>query len=247
MVLRKRVLRWTVVTALLGALPGGVSAATDAADAPVLVPGVGAPEIEGVPGPGDPVWESAAAARLLLSRTPPLYDGDPADGGRRPEAFIVLLRSGEDLLVRLAWEDPTDSSPRPPESIPDAGDRHVYPAHSMDIERFADGACVMVPRARGPRDAFPSLMMGDAADPVDLYYWNRVRGFERLEAGGRGTTSRTGETFPGETERSPGGWTATFRIPDVPGGTPISVGLWDGERDHRDGLKYFSPWYEVRP
>ncbi|MFH1279235.1 MAG: hypothetical protein ABIK65_12750 [Candidatus Eisenbacteria bacterium] len=250
MVLRAWLLVSTAAVAAIGPharaeLSGPISAAP--AEAPFLVAGTAPRGIEGVPGPAHDAWRGSTETPLLLSRTPPLYEGDPMDDGVRPDGSIRLLRTGDDILVRLAWEDPTDSRPRPPESIPDAGDDHVYPAHSMDIERFADGACVMVPRTRGPRDVFPSLMMGDAADPVDLYYWNRTLGFERLEARGRGTTSRTGEAFPGDSRRTSRGWVVVVRIPDVPPGTPISVAFWDGGRDHRDGLKFFSPWYEVRP
>lgn len=223
----------------------GQSAA--AGEAPALIAGTAPPGTVAMPGPGHAAWTNAPAARLLLSRTPPLYEGDPGDDGARPEASIRLLRSGADLLVLLAWDDATESSPREPEAVPDAGDAHIYPEHSMDIERFADAACVMVPRARGPHEAFPSLMMGDTEDSVDLYFWHRTRGFERLEARGRGTTTRTGEPFPGESRWTSHGWEVVFQVPDVPAGTPISIALWDGGREHRDGLKFFTPWYEVRP
>ena len=147
----------------------------------------------------------------------------------------------------MRWTDPTDSSPRAAETIPDAGETADLHEHSMDIERFADAACVMVPQQGGRRPRLPSLMMGEAGQPVHLYYWNKGRGFERLEAAGRGTTTRTSELFPGTARRTAEGWEVVFQIPDPPAATPLSFAVWDGDRTHRDGLKYFSIWYELVP
>ena len=46
----------------------------------------------------------------------------------------------------MRWTDPTDSTPREAETIPDAGEAAIYKKQSMDIEQFADAACVMVRR-----------------------------------------------------------------------------------------------------
>jgi DMSO reductase family type II enzyme heme b subunit len=197
---------------------------------------------------GNPgAWAGAAEREIDLNRTPPLYEGDPVDDGARPALRVAVIRSSEGMFVRMRWTDPTDSAPREAETIPDAGEAAIYKKHSMEIERFADAACVMIPQVAGAQAAFPSLMMGEAAHPVQLYYWNKTRGFERLEAAGRGTTTRTGQTFPGKTRRTAGGWDAVFMIPDQPGSTPLSFAVWDGDRTHRDGLKYFSVWYELAP
>ncbi|MDM7917293.1 MAG: hypothetical protein QUU85_18800 [Candidatus Eisenbacteria bacterium] len=151
--------------------------------------------------------------------------------------------------MRMRWADPTDSRARSPERIADAGDSTIYKAHSLDIERFADAACVMFPQnVQNAQDAasFPSLMMGDAAHPVDLYYWHGTRGFERLIAAGRGTTTRTGQAIPGSVRRTADGWECVFQIPPAAAGTPIAFAVWDGEKQQRDGLKFYSVWYELR-
>jgi hypothetical protein len=190
-------------------------------------------------------WSRLAGTPLRLSRTPPLYEGDPLDDGHRPETLVTVVRAGDGLVVRLAWSDPTESRPEPPRSLPDAGEAPIYKEHSRDVERFADAACVMTTRGGGPADPYPSLMMGGPGAPVDLYYWHLVRGFEKLGAHGRSTTGRTGEPSSGSARRTAGGWEVRFLLPALPAGTPVAFAVWDGDSEHRDGLKYFSVWCEV--
>ncbi len=190
-------------------------------------------------------WAGATETELFLQHTPPIYESDPVDDGYRPSARAAAVRNGDRIWVRLRWSDPTDSEPRPPARIPDAGDSSIYREHSVDVERFADAACVMVPREPGKRAAYPALMMGDTGDPVDLFYWNRRRGFERMTAAGRSTVPGSGPAFPGKARRLDDAWEVVFELPALSPGTPIAFAVWDGDRGQRSGLKYYSLWYEV--
>jgi len=190
-------------------------------------------------------WSGATETAVALQRTPPLYEGDPVDDGARPAAAAAALHAAGALFVRLRWDDASRSEPLAPEMFPDAGDESIYKAHSRDISGFADAACVMVPKQTGEQAPFPSLMMGEVEAPVDLYYWNLARGFERLEASGRATTTRTGQSFPGAARRTARGWEVVLQLPDLEARTPVSFAIWDGAAGHRDGLKYFTLWYEV--
>jgi hypothetical protein len=192
-------------------------------------------------------WAAAPQTELFLQRTPPIYESDPLDDGYRPSAHAAAVRNGDRLWVRLRWTDPTDSEPLPPARLPDAGDPRIYREHSVDVERFADAACVMVPREPGMRGAYPALMMGDTGDPVNLFYWNRRRGFERMTAAGRATVPGSGPAFPGTARRLGDAWEVVFELPALPAGTPIAFAVWDGDRGQRSGLKYYSLWYEVAP
>ncbi len=194
-----------------------------------------------------PEWARAGEIPIHMNRTPPIYEGDPTDDGYRPTAGVALIQSGDSLFVRLRWTDATDSDPRPPARYPDGGETHIYKEHSRDIERFADAACVMVPRSQGPTGSFPAVMMGDRDNPVDLYYWNRARGFEVLGGAGRGTVEGTGASFPGTMRRTGEGWEVVFELPVPAPGTPVAFAVWDGDRDQRSGLKFYSLWYEVTP
>ena len=84
--------------------------------------------------------------------------------------------------------------------------------------------------------------MGDAEDPVEIYYWNSARGAMLMQAQGRGTTRRTGQGFPASGNYDRGQWTVTFELPDLPAGTPVAFAVWNGSQKDRDGRKYFSVW-----
>jgi DMSO reductase family type II enzyme heme b subunit len=88
----------------------------------------------------------------------------------------------------------------------------------------------------------PSLQMGDSSDPVDIYYWNSTRGAMLMQAAGRGTTRRTGQTFPAQGQYGGGQWSVTLELPNLPAGTPLAFAVWNGSQKDRDGRKYFSVW-----
>jgi len=240
--------RWIASTATAGMVAGAsVGVGASAAPAFELPVGASASSTASLLAGEPSAWAGVPERAVGLNRTPPLYEGDPPDDGARPALRVACVRTSGSLLVRLRWHDPTDSSPKPAGAVPDAGAPEIYQKHSADIERFADAACVMIPQTPGAHAAMPSLMMGEAGQPVTLYYWNNVRGFERLDAAGRGTTTRSGATFPGEVRRTAEGWEAVFQLPDQPGATPLSFAVWDGDQAQRDGLKFFSVWHELAP
>jgi DMSO reductase family type II enzyme heme b subunit len=240
MVLRSSILALLVAGAVLPA-----ARAETRGGAPQLPVQVTRLDQEVVRSGDDAAWKDLPSVEVQLSRTPPLFEGDPRDDGWRPTARVAMVETSDLLFVRLVWDDSTESRLRPPQRYPVGGEAHVYKQHTQDVQLFPDAACVMVPRQTGSRPAFPSLMMGDPDVPVDLYYWNLERGFEHLEAAGRGSTRSTGETFPGRARRTPQGWSVVFQLPVPPPQTPMSFAIWDGRRGHRDGLKWFSVWYEA--
>jgi hypothetical protein len=182
---------------------------------------------------------------LHLNRTPPLYEGDPLDDGTRPRAAVTLALTSDALVVRLRWSDGTRTAPSDPRRYVDGGEEHIYPKHSSNLERFADAACVMVPKEPAMDGRNPSLMMGEAERPVDLYYWQADRGFQRLVAAGRGSTTDTGESLRGDARHTEDGWEVLLTLPPSAAERPVAFALWDGGQGHRAGIKYFTPWYEV--
>lgn len=197
--------------------------------------------------PAHAAWAAVPKTPLGLHRSPPLYAPDVRDDGVRPTTAVRLLRLADGALaVRLQWADATQDQGATTARYPDRGDAKIYKRHTEQASRFADGACAMVPRKRGPHDRYPSMVMGDAANPTDLFYWRAGLGFERLRAAGRSTVAKTGQPVEGRARWSEGRWAVVFILRDVPAGTPISFAIWDGSKEHRDGIKYFSLWYEVK-
>jgi len=89
------------------------------------------------------------------------------------------------------------------------------------------------------------MMMGEAGSPVELYYWRNGKGFQVLDAHGRSSVEKTSSTFQGSAQHDSESWRVVLAIPNVTPETPLCFALWDGAMQHRDGLKYFSLWYEV--
>lgn len=192
-------------------------------------------------------WASVKATRLRLSLTPPLYPGDPTDDGFRPDASVQLLRLDDSsVVVRAQWNDPTANLAGEGAALPDGGEAHIYKKHSAEVGTFPDAFCVMAPVKRGPHTTYPSMMMGDKQQPVDLYFWKAGIGFQLLGAHGRASTAKTESVLKGRSTREGDQWTVTMLLPNLTPDTPVCFAIWDGAKEQRDGIKYFSLWYEVK-
>ena len=189
-------------------------------------------------------WSQALVRKVALNRTPPLYDTDEPAGEEIPVVEVRTVRAGGKLYAQLSWRDSTHdaaSLPAVPDSPPEKRFLKV-PTEAED--RFFDAAAVMLP-TKGAASLNPSLQMGDADHPVQIFYWNAARGAMLMEAQGRGTTKRTGQSFPTNGAYEDGKWMVTFEIPDRPAGSPIAFAIWNGNQQDRDGRKYFSVWYTL--
>jgi hypothetical protein len=187
-------------------------------------------------------WNQIAVKRVALNRTPPLYDTDEPALVETSSVDVRLARADGKLLVQLSWRDMTHDAatlPEVPSTAPETRFRKV-PTEADD--RFFDAAAVMFP-AKAERGAIaPSLQMGDAEHPVEIYYWNATRGAMVMQARGRSTTKRTGQSFPVNSAYQNGQWNVILELPDLPSGTTIAFAVWNGSQKDRDGRKYFSVW-----
>ncbi len=187
-------------------------------------------------------WNQIALKHVALNRTPPLHDTDEPATVEIPVVVVGLARAGGKLLVQLSWRDPTHDAitlAEVPNTPPETRFRKV-PTEADD--RFFDAAAVMFPEKAKIGDLAPSLQMGDAEHPVEIYYWNATRGAMVMQAQGRSTTKRTGQTFPANGIYQKGQWMVIFELPDLPAGTTVAFAVWNGSQKDRDGRKYFSVW-----
>ncbi|HTT19053.1 MAG TPA: ethylbenzene dehydrogenase-related protein [Candidatus Sulfotelmatobacter sp.] len=191
---------------------------------------------------GPAAWNQIAVKRVALNRTPPLYDTDEPATLEIPSVDVRTARAGGKLLVQLSWRDPTHDAVTltdVPNTPPETRFRKVQTEAN---DRFLDAAAVMFPATPGLDAIAPSLQMGDAEHPVDIYYWNATRGAMLMQAQGRGTTRRTGQDFPANSTYQNGQWNVVFELPDLPAGTTVAFAVWNGSQKDRDGRKYFSVW-----
>ncbi len=187
-------------------------------------------------------WNQIAVKRVALNRTPPLYDTDEPATLEIPSVDVRIARASGKLLVQLNWRDPTHDAitlAQVPNTPPETRFRKVQ---TEADDRFFDAAAVMFPAKPGSDAIAPSLQMGDAEHPVEIYYWNATRGAMLMQAQGRGTTRRTGQSFPLNSTYQNGHWNVIFELPDLPSGTTVAFAVWNGSQKDRDGRKYFSVW-----
>lgn len=193
--------------------------------------------------PTAPAWEGFAPRQLALNRTPRLYPTDPPAQPEISRLEVRVARVGDQLLVRLSWRDARRDAAElsaAPEAPPENRDRkELTPATG----RFFDAAAVMYPTGAQPSGLTPSLQMGEEQKPVTIYYWNATRGPALMEAHGRSTTRRTGESFPARGLYGDGRWQVTLALPDLPAGVPLAFAIWNGSQLDRDGRKYFTVWH----
>ena len=191
---------------------------------------------------GPAAWNQIAAKHVALNRTPPLYDTDEPAAVEIPIVDVRLARAAGKLMVQLSWHDTTHDATtlaETPNTPPETRFRKV-PTEADD--RFFDAAAVMFPAKAAAGAIAPSLQMGDAEHPVEIYYWNATRGSMVMQAQGRSTTKRTGQNFPASGTYQNGRWNVTFELPDLAAGTTVAFAVWNGSQKDRDGRKYFSVW-----
>jgi hypothetical protein len=191
-------------------------------------------------GPG--ALSQIAVKHVALNRTPPLYDTDEPAPPEIPSVDVRAARAGGKLLVQFIWRDTTQDAvtlAEVPNAAPETRFRKVQ---TEADDRFFDAAAVMFPEKAEINAIAPSLQMGDAEHPVEIYYWNATRGAMVMQAQGRSTTKRTGKTFPANGTYQNGQWIVIFELPDLPAGTPVAFAVWNGSQKDRDGRKYFSVW-----
>ena len=190
-------------------------------------------------------WAKMPAQRVALNRTPRLYDTEAPSEPEIPFVDIRLARAEGKLLVNMAWHDPTRDAAEIAKlpSAPTEGRPHKELTEATD--RFSDSAAVMHPTHAPVNGQWPSLQMGDPGNPVSIYFWNASRGAARMQAEGRGTTRRTGETFPAQAAYRDQAWHVTLELQDVSAGIPLAFAVWNGSQQDRDGRKYFTTWLKL--
>ena len=242
--MRRSILHWFILVGLAAASGAFDIHAQKAASPPPTLALTASTVTADAAALADPLaiaWQSVPAKKIALNRTPRLYETESPSEVEIAEIELRTARAGSKLMVHLSWQDPTEdiakiaAAPR----VPTEGRFLKKPTEATD--RFFDAAAVMCPAKIGT--AVPGLQMGDAQDPVTIYYWNAARGPMLMDARGRETTRRTGQGFPARAIYWAGTWSVSFELPDLPKGTPLAFAVWNGSQQDRDGRKYFTVWH----
>jgi dimethylsulfide dehydrogenase subunit gamma/complex iron-sulfur molybdoenzyme family reductase subunit gamma len=183
------------------------------------------------------IWKKAPVTQVALQ---PAFPGHPSVVGTPVTERLTAqaVRTGDRLFVKLAWGDSTANT-----AVDDTG-------------QFVDGAAVQFP-VNGKPATTP--FMGDANNPVNVWYWRADGQTENLVANGFGTaTSVPFKGLRSAAARSKNGWEVVISRPlrvkpdlgvSLQGRRtmPVAFAAWDGNNQERDGLKAVTlEWWELR-
>lgn len=187
--------------------------------------------------PNASVWRKVPAKQVALE---PAFAGHAAIVGAAVTDRITVqaARTRDRLYVRLAWTDR-------------AADTAV-----KDTTGFVDGAAVQF--AVNGRDSTPPYM-GDADNPVNVWYWRADGRIENVVAHGFGSATRVAsDRLKSAAERTATGWAIVLSRPlrvdpaegvvlNAKGAVPVAFAAWDGANQERDGLKAVTlEWWRLR-
>ena len=191
-------------------------------------------------------WNQIAVKHVALNRTPPLYDTDEPVAPEIATVDIRFVRASGKLIAQLSWHDPTHDAITLAE-VPNTPPETRFRKFQTEADdRFFDAAAIMFPAKADSGAIAPSLQMGDAEHTVEIYYWNATRGAMVMQAQGRSTTKRTGQSFPANGTYQNGQWSVAFELPNLSAGTTVAFAVWNGSQKDRDGRKYFSVWQVLK-
>lgn len=183
---------------------------------------------------------------LLLNRTPPMFLTDPPAPGVNPRAKARAEIDGKILRVTLSWDDPTEDSVSGPKRAAYRDDA-IYKKPTGKTDLFGDAAALMLPAEKGGRA--PGIMMGDSYREVRIVLWRAGTGVEALLGRGRGTVEKAKDAagLSAVHGRNGGRRQVTFTVKDFDSELPVAFAIWEGASGDRNGYKWYSPWYLVRP
>lgn len=185
--------------------------------------------------PDDIIWNRIPAYRIRLDAAPPVHSStllrfDPTLAG---QVYFQLARTADRFYVRLRWNDPTEN-------------------RAKTIDGFSDSAAIQF--ALEGEDT--SYMMGSGPEkPVNIWFWSASNAqIQNLAAGGFGSTTElpeqsvTGQaTYTVDKKAQNNQWQLVmsreitakgeYQAALNEGLVPISLALWQGENEQRDGNK----------
>ena len=183
------------------------------------------------------VWKRAPAIRVPLQPAFPGHlsiVGTPSTIGLTAQA----VRTPDQLYVRLAWDDATADL-----TVDGTG-------------RFVDAAAVQFPLNGKPTT---TPFMGDATNPVNVWYWRANGQPETLIAAGFGSlTPAPVQEVRALGVRTDRGWQVVIARRLTPASDdgvrlsgvrqiPVAFAVWNGSNEERDGFKAVTlEWWVLR-
>ncbi|MEK7245814.1 MAG: ethylbenzene dehydrogenase-related protein [Pseudomonadota bacterium] len=197
--------------------------------------------------PSAPAWRDAPAVSFRLA--PQIIAADRLFAPVVDQVTVRALYDEKEVALLIEWDDPTPSRP---------GDKAQ--AALAPGEMFEDAVAVQFPAAPGEEIAKPYFGHGDAANPVNVWYWRAGRAdaeaayalFDMRGAGSRAQRDPASLGFSARGEYTDGTWRVVFRRAryggdgDAPfdGGRLLSIAFanWDGSNGEKGSKHTLTRW-----
>ncbi len=171
-------------------------------------------------------------------------------------AWIQALHNGDEIAVRVAWGDPSNS----PDPAWEEWRAKLIPllfADETDLgadSLLADGMALQFPAEMPEGSERPYFLMGESSDPVTLWMWDSRSGVAEARGRGLGSTEAIeGAGLSGTGTFDDGEWSVVFRRPIQSGvdaaislaegvAIPMAMFAWDGSSAETSARGSVSSW-----
>jgi mono/diheme cytochrome c family protein len=154
------------------------------------------------------------------------------------------------------WGQPVAAATPAPPSAEDIFGESTSTAPAATTAEFSDAVAIQLPAQVTPGVQKPYFLLGDAQDPVDLWFLDlaqkRARRF--TARGSAALTANEGSDLAASASWAAGEWTAIFsRDLRATGGVPFAEGqyvpiafsVWDGTARERGNRRGLTQWFSV--
>jgi len=197
--------------------------------------------------PSAPVWRDAPTISFRLA--PQIIAADRLFTPIVDQVTVRALYDEKEVALLVEWDDPTPSRPG------DKAQKALAPA-----EMFEDAVAVQFPAAVGEGLEKPYFGHGDAANPVNVWYWRAGRTdagaayamFDMRGAGTRVQRDPVPSGFSARSEYKDGTWRVVFRRARYGGDgdvlfdsgrlLPIAFANWDGSNGEKGSKHTLTRW-----
>jgi DMSO reductase family type II enzyme heme b subunit len=197
--------------------------------------------------PSATAWRDAPAVSFRLA--PQIVAADRLFTPVVDQVTVRALYNEKEVAVLVEWDDPTPSRP---------GDKTQ--AALAPGEMFEDAVAVQFPATPGEGISKPYFGHGDAANPVNVWYWHAGRAdageayalFDMRGTGSRAQRDPIPSGFSARGEYANGTWRVVFRRAryggdsDIPFDSgrllPLAFANWDGSNGEKGSKHTLTRW-----
>ncbi|MBI4228065.1 MAG: c-type cytochrome [Candidatus Omnitrophica bacterium] len=178
--------------------------------------------------PDDAMWATVPRADVLV------WSNVYVDGAIAPTtvtwAMVQAAAAGDQLAIRIAWDDPSEDRGSPPDQLALAFKPAVAGREVGSLQSW-------------PADAAHG---GPGAPALDLTIWSAATGAARAAVAGSFDLPDTAESRPAQAHYEHGRWSLVITRPRPGAATPLALVIWDGGNGDTGRRRSVSSWMDYQ-